>query len=64
MSIFGKIKDAIFGHHAQAAPAQQPQAPQQQPAARHPSRPIACPTAIPGANASEVASIGIPCRFI
>lgn len=35
MSIFGKIKDAIFGHHTQAAPAQQPQAqqPQAQPSA-------------------------------
>ena len=52
MSIFGKIKDAIFGHHAEAAPAQaqQPQAsamPQmnqqatpQQPAAQQPAQAV------------------------
>lgn len=42
MSIFGKIRDAIFGHHAQAAPTQQTQAsamPQinQQPQAQQPA---------------------------
>lgn len=37
MNIFGKIRDAIFGHKAQAAPAQKPAAQAQSPAQPRPA---------------------------
>lgn len=39
MSIFGKIKDAIFGHKAEAAPAPAAPAPEAAPAAAAPAAP-------------------------
>jgi 3-oxoacyl-ACP reductase-like protein len=60
MSIFGKIKDAIFGHpkaQAQAAPAQPPQAaPAQKPAMPQMQQPAAQPqaTQTPAAPAQPV----------
>ena len=38
--------------------------PKQQPAKKHPKRPMTCPSAIPGANTSQVVHSGSPTRLM